>query len=85
MTINLVPLFRKKKELYLPEDEVTILIRLFVDNKILNLSSGIKVRYGNWNPNWENTRKRNPIKNKEPNHIEKNLLLKTKEKEIKKN
>ena len=57
MTINLVPLFRKKKELYLPEDEVTILVRLFVDNKILNLSSGIKVRYENWNPNWKNTRK----------------------------
>ena len=83
MTINLVPLFRKKKELYLPEDEVTILVRLFVDNKILNLSSGIKVRYENWNPNWKNTRKKNPIKDKEPNHIEKNLLLKTKEKEIK--
>jgi len=82
MTINLVPLFRKKKELYQPEDEVTILIRLFIDNKILNLSSGIKVRYGNWIPNWEKTRKKNPIKDKEPNHIEKNLILKTKEKEI---
>ena len=82
MTINLVPLFRKKKELYQPEDEVTILIRLFIDNKILNLSSGIKVRYENWNPNWKNTRKKNPIRDKEPNHIEKNLILKTKEKEI---
>jgi integrase len=83
MTINLVPLFRKKKELYSDEDDVTILVRLFVDNKIINLSSGIKVKYGNWNPNWENTRKRNPITDRESNHIEKNLLLKTKEKEIK--
>lgn len=82
MTTNLVPLFRKKKELYSDEDEVTILVRLFVDNKIINLSSGIKVKYGNWNPNWKETRKRNPIRDKEPNHIEKNLILKTKLKEV---
>ena len=82
MTINIVPLFRKKKELYSKEDEVTILIRLFVDNKIINLSSGIRVKYGNWNENWEQTRKKNPISEREDNHIEKNLLLKTKKKEI---
>lgn len=82
MTINIVPLFRKKKELYSKEDEVTILIRLFVDNKIINLSSGIRVKYGNWNENWKQTRKKNPISEREDNHIEKNLLLKTKKKEI---
>ena len=83
MTINLVPLFRKKKELYQKDDEVTILIRLFVDNKIVNISSGIKIKYGNWISDWEKKRRKNPVSDKEENHQEKNLILKTKLKEIK--
>jgi len=85
MTINFILQFRKKKELYLNQDEITVLIRLFIDKKILNLSTGIKIKYGNWIENWKNTRDKNPIGKKERNHLEKNLILKTKEKEIREN
>ena len=82
MTIKLLPHFRKNKSSYQNNDEIYFIIRVFVDGKRMNISTGIKIRYKNWIENWLNTQKKNPIGSKEENHQEKNLLLKSKLKEI---
>ncbi len=82
MTIKLLPHFRKNKSSYENNDEIYFIIRVFVDGKRMNISTGIKIRYKNWIENWLNTQKKNPIGSKEENHQEKNLLLKSKLKEI---
>ena len=63
-------------------DEVSILLRLFIDNKRINISTGVKVQFQNWIDKWENTRKKNPIRDREPDSISKNLILKSKIKEV---
>ena len=66
MTIKLFPHIRKNKEDYLGTDEVSILLRLFIDKKRINISTGVKVQFQNWIDKWENTRKKNPIRDREP-------------------
>ena len=82
MTIKLFPHIRKNKEDYLGTDEVSILLRLFIDKKRINISTGVKVQFQNWIDKWENTRKKNPIRDREPDSNSKNLILKSKIKEV---
>ena len=82
MTIKLLPHFRRNKSSYTNNDEVYLILRVFVDGKRMNISTGIKILYKNWVDNWLNTQKKNPVSSKEENHQEKNLLLKSKIKEV---
>ncbi len=82
LTIKLFPHIRKNKNDYMETDEVSILLRLFIDNKRINISTGVKVQFQNWIDKWENTRKKNPIRDREPDSISKNLILKSKIKEV---
>lgn len=80
--------YRKKKSEYKPTDELTILIRYYhrLDGedkgKVLNHSSGIKVKLKDWDEDWEKTKKREPIKRSDKEYKKKNLLLKQKEREL---
>jgi len=48
----------------------------------MNISSGIKCKIKDWNENWENTIKREPILKTDVQWKDKNLKLKDKESEI---
>ena len=82
--------YRKRKSEYKPTDELTILIRYYHKvngedkGKVLNHSSGIKVKLKDWDENWEKSKKREPIKRTDKEYKKKNLLLKGKERELQK-
>jgi len=82
MLILLIPHFRKPKELYEDNEELSILIRVSVDGKKMNISTGIKVMFKHWISDWKKTHKKNPIKETDEKNKEKNLLLKSKLKEV---
>ena len=42
MTIKLLPHFRRNKSSYTNNDEVYLILRVFVDGKRMNISTGIK-------------------------------------------
>lgn len=82
--------YRKRKSEYKPNDELMILIRYYhrvngeEKGKVLNHSTGIKVKLKDWDVDWEKSKKREPIKRTDSNYKEKNLLLKQKERELEK-
>jgi len=79
MNIFLVQHFRKKKELYESFEDVKIIVRVFgSERKRINITTGVKVQFGNWIQNWKDTHKKNPVSENEENSKEKNLILKSK-------
>jgi integrase len=80
--------YRKKKSEYKPNDELIILIRYYhkmdgeKNGKVLNHSTGIKVKLKDWDENWDKSKKREPIKKTDKDYKRKNLLLKQKEREL---
>lgn len=83
-------IYRKKKSEYRPDDELMITIRYYyksgkdVKGKVLNHSTGIKVKLKDWDEDWEKRKKREPIKKTDSDYKNKNLLLKQKERDIQK-
>lgn len=83
MNTFLVQHLRKKRELYDNDESVKIVIRVVGnDRKKMNISTGIEVRFDNWIQNWKKTHNKNPISKLEPDSQQKNLVLKSKLKEI---
>lgn len=74
--------YRKPKKLYKPSDELDVMVRYYYNGKKMNISGGVQCKLKDWNDDWENTRNREPIKKSDPLFEQKNLRLKTKEKEI---
>jgi len=83
MNIFLVQHLRKKKELYDSHENVKIIVRVFgSERKRINITTGVEVQFGNWIQNWKDTHKKNPVSDREENSEEKNLLLKSRLKQV---
>ena len=74
--------FRKPKKEYKPSSELDVMVRYYFEGKKMNISGGVKCKLKDWNDDWENTRNREPIKKSDSLHEQKNLQLKSKEKEL---
>lgn len=80
--------YRKPKKEYKPSDELMVLVRYYFKGdmdkkgKKLNLSTGVKCKLSDWNLNWNKTIKKEPIKKSDPQHKEKNILIKQFEQKI---
>lgn len=82
MSVNILPLFKKKKELYLKNDEVQIYLIYTYDRRKLRVSTGVTVKIKDWDEEWINKRKPNPILKSDPNNQVKNILIKQKYNEL---
>ena len=74
--------YKKPKKEYTKHDEVLVCVRYYHQGRKMNISSGIKCKIKDWNENWENTIKREPILKTDVQWKDKNLKLKDKESEI---
>ena len=74
--------YKKPKKEYTKHDEVLVCVRYYHQGRKMHISSGIKCKIKDWNENWENTIKREPILKTDVQWKDKNLKLKDKESEI---
>jgi len=75
--------YRKPKSDYTENEELFICIRKYNSDKgkkavIKQISSGVKCKISDWNPDWHKNANRSPIKETDPNHLKKNKLLRKK-------
>ncbi len=82
MGVHFILQFKKPKKDYTKHEEVLVSVRYYYKGRKLNLSSGVKCKIKDWNENWENTIKREPILKTDVQWKDKNLKLKDKESEI---
>lgn len=83
MGVYFVLQYKKPKKEYTKNDDVLVSVRYYHQGRKLNISSGVKCKIKDWNDDWENTFKREPILKSDIEWKEKNLKLKDKESEIK--
>ena len=75
--------YRKPKSEYSENDEVFICIRKHLSSEqnastIKQISSGVKCKISDWDPNWHKKPERSPIKKTDPDYLNKNNLLRKK-------
>ena len=76
--------YRKPKSEYTKKEELIICIRQYSKQegqekgKVKKISTGIKCKLKDWNPDWHLTKDRMPIKNSDPEYKKKNRKLKAK-------
>ena len=78
----ILPNLTKKKTEYIPFDKITIYLNYYFQGKKLRIPSGISVLFKDWNKNWKQGRKSDPILKSDINHAPKNILLKQKSSEV---
>jgi len=72
--------YHKKKNLYKESDELSVSLRYYYsisqkESKIKKITTGVKCKIKDWNPQWNRTKKRWPIKDTDPDYILKNTRL----------
>jgi integrase len=74
--------YTSKKENYSREDTIPVVVYYYFSGKKIKISTGILVKLKDWDFEWEKKHSKNPVKNSDEEHIEKNLILKQKLKEV---
>tara|TARA_B100000768_G_scaffold16885_1_gene15457 strand:- start:275 stop:556 length:282 start_codon:yes stop_codon:yes gene_type:complete len=82
VSVYLSPNLTKKKTEYKPSDKITIYLNYYFQGKKLRISSGISFLFKNWDKNWKQERKSDPILKSDINHVSKNILSKQKLSEV---
>lgn len=82
MGVNISLNYTQKKEDYEKEDLLPVVVYYYFSGKKVKISTNINVKLKNWDFEWKRKQNKNPIKNSDLEHIEKNLLIKQKIKEI---
>ncbi len=71
-----------KKVDYGREDFLPVVVYYYYSGKKIKLSTNVTVKMKDWDFEWEKKHSKNPIRNTDVEHIEKNLLIKQKVKEV---
>jgi hypothetical protein len=74
--------YGRKKEDYGKEDFIPVVVYYYYTGKKIKLSTSVVVKMKDWDFDWEKKHNKNPIRNSDSEHIEKNLLIKQRVKEI---
>lgn len=74
--------YGKKKEDYGKDDFLPVVVYYYYTGKKIKLSTSVVVKMKDWDFDWEKKHNKNPVRNSDSEHIEKNLLIKQKVKEI---
>ena len=82
MSVYISPNLTKKKSDYKPSDKITIYLNYYFQGKKLRIPSDITVLFKDWDKNWKQGRKSDPILKSDQNHVSKNILLKQKLSEV---
>ena len=77
MSVYISPNLTKKKTEYKPSDKI-IYLNYYFQRKKLRIPSEVTVLFKDWDKNWKQGRKSDPILKSDLNHISKNILLKQK-------
>ena len=72
--------FHKKKALYSENDELSVSLRYYFSvsknqSKVKKITTNVRCKIKDWDPQWNRTDKRWPIKSTDPNYITKNTRL----------
>ena len=76
MSVYISPNLTKKKKDYKPSDKITIYLNYYFQGKKLRIPSDVTVLFKDWDKNWKQGRKSDPILKTDQNHVSKNILLK---------
>ena len=82
MSVYISPNLTKKKTDYKPSDKITIYLNYYFQGKKLRIPSEVTVLFKDWDKNWKQGRKSDPILKTDQNHVSKNILLKQKLSEV---
>ena len=82
MSIYISPNLTKKKTEYKPSDKITIYLNYYFQGKKLRIPSDVTVLFKDWDKNWKQGRKSDPVLKTDQNHVSKNILLKQKLSEV---
>ena len=82
MSVYISPNLTKKKTDYKPSDKITIYLNYYFQGKKLRIPSDVTVLFKDWDKNWKQGRKSDPILKTDQNHVSKNILLKQKLSEV---
>ena len=72
--------YHKKKALYSENDELSVSLRYYFSisknqSKVKKITTNVRCKIKDWDPQWNRTDKRWPIKSTDPNYITKNTRL----------
>lgn len=82
MSIHISLSYQKKKEDYIEEDIISVCLFYYFKKKKIKINTGVKVKFKDWNFNWEKTHTKEIIKRSDSDYIQKNLLIRQKVKEV---
>ncbi len=82
MSVYISLSYQNKKEDYNRNDKVSVSVFYYYLGKKIKITSGVKIKIKDWDYEWEKKQNKNPIKISDEYHIEKNLQLKQKIKEV---
>ena len=75
MSVYISPNLTKKKTEYKPSDKITIYLNYYFQRKKLRIPSEATVLFKDWDKNWKQGRKSDPILKFDLNHISRFTLI----------